>query len=199
MGEPRDWRVRIEVLEKFNELQALVNRTLTVALADVTRRLSALEHSGRAKEVAGREEAPRYTCPNCWDPHGCIENEWCGFVGRHVNALRSPDSPLPEPEKQDATAWRTLCVECGPNVFIDVDGCCTTCGATATGTWLAALRSPDSEQGHTRIEGKAQREFQVSGLWRWRFYEAGEVAWERYPSVPAVLLLPSPSSTEEPK
>lgn len=29
-----------------------------------------------------------------------------------------------------------LCVECGPNVRIDEDGCCITCGGSAVGTWL---------------------------------------------------------------
>ena len=32
----------------------------------------------------------------------------------------------------------TLCVECGPNVRTDEDGCCAMCGATAVGTWLDA-------------------------------------------------------------
>lgn len=31
---------------------------------------------------------------------------------------------------------RTLCVECGPNVRIDEDGCCLGCGASAIGHWL---------------------------------------------------------------
>lgn len=30
----------------------------------------------------------------------------------------------------------SLCVECGPNVKVDEDGCCKSCGATATGAWL---------------------------------------------------------------
>lgn len=30
----------------------------------------------------------------------------------------------------------TLCVECGPGVQIDEDGCCVTCGGGATGSWL---------------------------------------------------------------
>ena len=30
----------------------------------------------------------------------------------------------------------TLCPECGPNVIVDEDGCCATCGGTATGAWL---------------------------------------------------------------
>jgi hypothetical protein len=33
----------------------------------------------------------------------------------------------------------TLCVECGPEVAVDEDGCCATCGNGATGTWLWRL------------------------------------------------------------
>ena len=29
---------------------------------------------------------------------------------------------------------KTFCPECGPNVDIDEDGCCVTCGATAIGS-----------------------------------------------------------------
>lgn len=34
--------------------------------------------------------------------------------------------------------WYSLCVECGPNVNIDEDGCCVTCGGAAVGAWLYA-------------------------------------------------------------
>jgi hypothetical protein len=34
------------------------------------------------------------------------------------------------------TARSSLCVECGPNVSIDEDGCCAHCGNGATGVWL---------------------------------------------------------------
>lgn len=30
---------------------------------------------------------------------------------------------------------RTFCVECGPNVKVDEDGCCVTCGGNAMGRW----------------------------------------------------------------
>lgn len=36
--------------------------------------------------------------------------------------------------------WHSLCVECGPNVGVDEDGCCATCGATAMGAYLDAFR-----------------------------------------------------------
>jgi hypothetical protein len=36
-----------------------------------------------------------------------------------------------------AEVW-SLCVECGPNVRTDEDGCCAMCGGTAVGTWLDA-------------------------------------------------------------
>lgn len=32
----------------------------------------------------------------------------------------------------------SLCVECGPNVGVDEDGLCSSCGATCTGSWLEA-------------------------------------------------------------
>lgn len=41
---------------------------------------------------------------------------------------------------------RTLCPECGPNVAIDEEGCCATCGATATGRWLEAHPSLGAQQ-----------------------------------------------------
>ena len=31
---------------------------------------------------------------------------------------------------------RTFCVECGPDVSIDEDGCCLSCGTSAVGRWL---------------------------------------------------------------
>lgn len=31
----------------------------------------------------------------------------------------------------------TLCVECGPSVAIDEDGCCVTCGNGAVGRWVS--------------------------------------------------------------
>ena len=33
----------------------------------------------------------------------------------------------------------SLCVQCGPRVGVDEDGCCAMCGATATGAWLDAF------------------------------------------------------------
>jgi hypothetical protein len=36
--------------------------------------------------------------------------------------------------------WYSLCVECGPNVSVDEDGLCATCGATAIGSWLDSRR-----------------------------------------------------------
>ena len=39
----------------------------------------------------------------------------------------------------------SLCVECGPNVRVDEDGCCAACGASAMGPWadraVAALKA----------------------------------------------------------
>lgn len=41
----------------------------------------------------------------------------------------------------EAVVWWSFCPECGPNVPIDEDGCCVTCGATATGSWLEMERA----------------------------------------------------------
>lgn len=41
----------------------------------------------------------------------------------------------------DTAPWFSLCVECGPNVGVDEDGCCAGCGATAMGAWLDSLRA----------------------------------------------------------
>lgn len=34
----------------------------------------------------------------------------------------------------------TFCVQCGPNVAIDEDGCCATCGADASGPAVNHLK-----------------------------------------------------------
>jgi hypothetical protein len=41
-------------------------------------------------------------------------------------------------ETKTPTELWSLCVECGPNVRTDEDGCCATCGGAAVGTWLDA-------------------------------------------------------------
>jgi hypothetical protein len=33
--------------------------------------------------------------------------------------------------------WKSLCVECGPNMGLDEDGLCVFCGATVIGKWLS--------------------------------------------------------------
>lgn len=53
-----------------------------------------------------------------------------------------------EPPSEPATSF---CSECGFNVECDEDGCCVTCGATAMGTAVRALRvfSPQWRQAPT--------------------------------------------------
>ncbi len=41
---------------------------------------------------------------------------------------------------KDQANWHSLCLECGPNVTVDEDGCCSGCGATAIGEWLERHR-----------------------------------------------------------
>lgn len=49
----------------------------------------------------------------------------------------------------------TWCAQCGPDVAIDEDGCCATCGATATGEGAeraARLEEErDEARGHARV------------------------------------------------
>lgn len=55
----------------------------------------------------------------------------------------------------------SLCVECGPNVRVDEDGCCAACGASAMGLWadkaVAALkaRTPSAVQRAERAVVRA--------------------------------------------
>lgn len=42
--------------------------------------------------------------------------------------------------KAPAGRLKTFCVQCGPNVLIDEDGCCTTCGGDAAGPWVERVR-----------------------------------------------------------
>ncbi len=44
----------------------------------------------------------------------------------------------------------TFCVECGPNVSIDEDGCCVSCGNCAVGAWLD--RHPPIKRMLTTVE-----------------------------------------------
>lgn len=54
---------------------------------------------------------------------------------------------------------RTLCVECGPDVRIDEDGCCALCGGTAVGTWLDKIvKHATSETSTETIVGRVFHE-----------------------------------------
>lgn len=59
----------------------------------------------------------------------------------------------------------SLCVECGPNVRVDEDGCCAACGASAMGPWadkaVAALkaRTPSAVQRAERAVVRAAVRF----------------------------------------
>jgi hypothetical protein len=61
-------------------------------------------------------------------------------------ALRAASPQAGEPE------WATLCVECGPNVQVDEDGCCRTCGNGAIGTWLRDFGAPSGGAGGSDAE-----------------------------------------------
>lgn len=58
----------------------------------------------------------------------------------------------------------TLCVECGPNVVVDEDGCCELCGNGAVGSWVsehnpvALLAARDAElEESERVRNKQER------------------------------------------
>ena len=59
----------------------------------------------------------------------------------------------------------SLCVECGPDVRVDEDGCCAACGASAMGPWadkaVAALkaRTPSAVQRAERAVVRAAMRF----------------------------------------
>ena len=58
---------------------------------------------------------------------------------------------------------KTICVECGPNIIVDEDGCCVSCGRDSVGAGveivsnqIAALRArlaPPVNEGQTHYEG----------------------------------------------
>lgn len=54
-----------------------------------------------------------------------------------------PPTPPPAPPRAGEHEYhqpRTLCVLCGPDVLIDEDGCCQSCGACAHGPWVSRIR-----------------------------------------------------------
>lgn len=48
----------------------------------------------------------------------------------------SPEAPREAavPSAKETTAWWSFCAECGPNVMVDEDGCCASCGTGAMGS-----------------------------------------------------------------
>ena len=54
----------------------------------------------------------------------------------------------------------SLCVECGPNVCVDEDGCCASCGGSAIGSWLdkyrAAIADPTTGEGLAKRMGASK-------------------------------------------
>jgi hypothetical protein len=56
----------------------------------------------------------------------------------------------------DVKKLKSLCVECGPNVRVDEDGLCASCGGTAIGTWLD--RQSDMTLMHDALTEANQKE-----------------------------------------
>ncbi len=44
-----------------------------------------------------------------------------------------PPREAGDPPTKETTAWWSFCAECGPNVMVDEDGCCASCGTGAMG------------------------------------------------------------------
>jgi hypothetical protein len=62
----------------------------------------------------------------------------------HPDIVREFDAVLADVRRralEPFSDWHSLCVNCGPNVGLDEDGLCATCGATATGDWLDEFRA----------------------------------------------------------
>jgi hypothetical protein len=97
------------------------------------------------KELDGVE--PTHGCPTCrqmvcgcckvddqGNPAPCSgECERCRRGGV-VSCSPAPDTPLPLSPNPE-----TLCPECGTGVAVDGDGCCASCGASATGSAVAGI------------------------------------------------------------
>jgi hypothetical protein len=50
----------------------------------------------------------------------------------------------------------SLCVECGPNVRVDEDGCCASCGNGAMGTWLDASQGRETPAVSSALSSAAE-------------------------------------------
>jgi hypothetical protein len=68
-------------------------------------------------------------CGGCAHPEGwALEGATgCGDCGAPHDQHAGTELMLPR---------HTFCVECGPDVSIDEDGCCLSCGNGAVGSWL---------------------------------------------------------------
>ena len=73
------------------------------------------------------------------------ESEWANRFG-DTQAI----ALLDEVDRLRADLSGSLCVECGPDVNVDEDGCCTMCGGTALGTWLFRKHAELAAVGRTR-------------------------------------------------
>lgn len=78
-------------------------------------------------DVCDRESYEDHTCPG-ETVEGVVEYVEAQLKGIAKGVLELAGGvPLP---------YSSLCVECGPDVRIDEDGCCIHCGNGAVGAWL---------------------------------------------------------------
>lgn len=86
-----------------------------------------------------REQHERHVCPGD-TVEGVVE-----YVEAQLKELASGildlagGVPLP---------YSSLCVECGPDVKVDEDGCCATCGNGAMGAWLRKWTAAPAAETH---------------------------------------------------
>ena len=88
-------------------------------------------------------------CAICGEPIGdrsCHGEGVCDTVDGKVRAAARAVGRKIDIAAELAGA-ASLCVECGPNVRVDEDGCCTSCGSQAMGAWLDALRAAGRQPG----------------------------------------------------
>ena len=82
---------------------------------------------------------------------------YCGYefcavddVRLRCNSAKAVADLTAEVERLRADLSGSLCVECGPDVNVDEDGCCTMCGGTALGTWLFRKHAELATVGRTK-------------------------------------------------
>ena len=84
--------------------------------------------------VGMRDDGSRWLAPTNWVAPSTNPDIWADVVRVELIAKRGPiEAPISEPQKEPDGWTGSWCPQCGPNVKVDEDGCCVTCGCTAVG------------------------------------------------------------------